>query len=122
MSKKLISDYKHVSKVTAKALIYEGKPAGRIIANWSDNPSGSVCSASVIVWGGSLGHLKNEKTGVTFNYANVGKAGGYGYDKLSQAVWQCFENVGIETLKVKPANGLTNEEFEAWGYVVADVC
>lgn len=122
MSKKVISEYKHVSKVTAKALIYEGKPAGRIIANWSDNPAGTVCSASVIVWGGPLGSSINEKTGATFNYRNIGKAGGYGYDKLSQAVWQCFQNVGKETLKVKPANGLTNEEFEAWGYVVADVC
>lgn len=119
---KRINEFKHVQGTTAKALIYEGKPAGRVIANWSDNPNGAVCTASVIIWGGPLGSSKNEKTGAQFNYNNLGKAGGYGYDKLSQAVWQCFNNVGIETKAVKPANGQTNEEFEAWGYIVADVC
>lgn len=119
---KTIKEFKHVQNTTAKALIYEGKPAGRIIANWSNNPAGSVCSASVIIWGGPLANIKNEKTGVEFNYANIGKAGGYGYDKLSQAVYQCFKNVGIETVAVKPANGRTDDEFTERGYVVFDIC
>lgn len=118
---KTIKDFKHVAGTTAKALIYEGKPAGRIIANWSDNPAGTVVSASVIIWSGPLKDAKNEKTVKELNYANIGKAGGYGYDKLSQAIYQCLVNAGIEPKKVKPANGLTNEEFEAWGYVVMDV-
>ncbi len=120
--KKLVTDLKHVAGTTAKALIFEGKPAGRIIANWSDNPAGTVCKASVIIWAGALRDAKNEKTGISFNYGNIGTAGGYGYEKLSQAIWQCFNNVGIETKEVKPANGKTNEEFEAWGYIVVDVC
>lgn len=120
--KKTVKEMKHVAGTTAKALIYDGKPAGRIIANWSDNPSGTVCSASVIIWGGPLADAKNEKTGRSFDYGNIGKAGGYGYDKLSQAVWQCFQNVGIETVAVKPGNGQTDQEFTQLGYVVFDVC
>jgi len=119
--KKLISDFKNVKNVTAKAILLNGKPAGRLIANWSDNPNGTVCSASVIIWSGELANAKNDKTGAEFNYCNIGKAGGYGYDKLSQAVWQCFNNVGIKTKAVKPANGQTNEEFEAWGYTIFDI-
>lgn len=56
-----------------------------------------------------------------FDYKFIGKAGGYGYDKLSQAVWQCFKNSGIEAKKVSPGNGQSREEFEAWGYVVCQV-
>jgi hypothetical protein len=122
MKKKLVTDLKHVAGTTAKALIFEGKPAGRIIANWSDNPAGTVCKASVIIWAGPLKDTKNENTGTCFNYLNIGTAGGYGYDKLSSAVWQCFNNAGVETKQVKPANGQTNEEFESWGYTIFDIC
>ena len=118
---KRVTEMKHVAGATAKALLFEGKPAGRVIANWSDNNNGTVCSASVLIWAGPLKDAKHPKTGKEFNYGNIGKAGGYGYDKLSQAVWQCFDNVGIETKKVKPANGMTDDEFIAWGYVIFDV-
>lgn len=119
---KTVTDFAHVANTTAKALIFDGKPAGRIIANWSDNPAGSVCSASVIIWGGPLAGVKHPKTGKELNYTNIGKAGGYGYDKLSQAVWQCLTNAGVQTEKVKPGNGLTDEEFTARGYIVFTVC
>lgn len=116
---KTVNEMKHANSVTAKALIFDGKPAGRIIANWSDNPSGSTCSASVIVWLGPLSEYS--ENGKELNYANIGKAGGYGYDKLSQAVWQCLVRAGVPVKEVKPGNGLTNQEFEAWGYIVADI-
>lgn len=119
--KKHITDLKSVKNVTAKAILFEGVPAGRLIANWSDNPSGSVCSASVIIWSGPLAYIINEKTGKSFNGTNIGKAGGYGYDKLSSAVWECFNNVGVETKKCQPGNGAVNEEFEQYGYVIFDV-
>jgi hypothetical protein len=119
---KTIKEFKHVAGTTAKAILFEGKPAGRLIANYSDNPNGTVCTASVIIWAGPLKEAKHPKTGKQFDYGNTGKAGGYGYDKLSQAVWQCFENVGIETIRVKPANGQTDEEFTARGYVIFDIC
>jgi hypothetical protein len=119
---KTIKEFKHVAGTTAKAILFEGKPAGRLIANWSDNPSGTVCTASVIIWAGPLKDAKHPKTGKEFNYGNIGKAGGYGYDKLSQAVWQCFQNVGIETVAVKPGNGQTDEEFSMRAYVIFDIC
>lgn len=119
---KTVSDFSHVKGTTAKALIFNGKFAGRIIANWSDNRAGTVCSASVIIWSGPLADFKHSKTSRGFDYGNIGKASGYGYDKLSQAVWQCFNNAGCEAKVVRPANGQTNEEFEAWGYVVCDIC
>lgn len=52
---------------------------------------------------------------------DIGKAGGYGYEKLSHAVWQCFEKVGVKAKVVKPGNGCTRGEFEAWGYEVIEV-
>jgi len=113
-----VNEMKHCAGSTAKAILFEGKPAGRLIANWSDNPAGTVCSASVILWAGPLKDMKHPKTGKEFNYGNVGKAGGYGYDKLSQAVWQCFNNAGVEAKVVRPANGQTEEEFTAWGYEI----
>jgi hypothetical protein len=119
---KTIKEFKHVAGTTAKALIYEGKPAGRIIANWSDNPAGTVCSASVIIWAGPLKDAKHPKTGKGLNYGNIGKAGGYGYDKLSQAVYNCLVNAGVEPETVKPGNGQTDEEFTNRGYVIFDIC
>jgi hypothetical protein len=119
---KTVNEMKHVSGTTAKAILLNGKPAGRIVANWSDNPAGTVCSASVVIWAGALSECKHEKTGKQFNYANIGKAGGYGYDKLSAAVYQCFNNAGVETKVVSPGSGQVNEEFEAHGYTVFDIC
>ena len=112
---------KHCAGSTARAILFEGKPAGRLIANWSDNRAGAVCSASVVLWAGPLKDARHPKTGKEFNYGNIGKAGGYGYDKLSEAVWQCFNNAGIETKVVRPANGLTDEEFVAWGYEIFSI-
>lgn len=112
---KTIKDFKHVAGTTAKALIFEGKPAGRIIANWSDNPSGTVCTASVIIWAGPLAYSN-------FNYANIGKAGGYGYDKLSSAVTQCFHNANVQPVAVSSGNGRTDDEFTERGYIIFDIC
>lgn len=75
-------DGKHVKGVSAIALLWEGKEAGKIIANWSDNPAGSVCTATVSVWAGSLKD--------SFNYEkNTARARGYGYDKLAS----CLERI-----------------------------
>jgi hypothetical protein len=119
---KRVTDFQHVKSVTAKALIFDGKPAGRIIANWSDNPAGTVCSASVIVWAGPLKDAKHPKTGKGLNYGNIGKAGGYGYDKLSAAVYHCLVNAGIEPETVRSGNGQTDEEFINRGYIIFDIC
>jgi hypothetical protein len=117
---KRITDLKGPQNTTAWALLYNGKPAGKLIANWSNNRAGTVCSASVYIYSGPL-DLKDQTGDFKLDFGTVGKAGGYGYDKLSQAVYQCFEKAGIETKKVRPANGLTREEFEAWGYEVFEI-
>lgn len=117
---KRVTEMQGPANTNAWALIFAGKPAGKMVANWSNNPNGTVCSASVYIWAGPL-DLKDQKGKFKFDYGTVGKAGGYGYDKLSQAVWQCFEKVGIPTKEVKPANGRTRDEFEAWGYTVIEV-
>lgn len=114
---KRVTEMKGPQATTAWALLYNGKPAGKLIANWSDNRAGSVCSASVIIWGGPLDMKENKG----FDFSIVGKAGGYGYDKLSQAVWQCFKKSGIDVKVVSPGNGQTREEFEEWGYEVVEV-
>lgn len=112
---KQVNDLKHVQNTTAVALLFNGKPAGRIVANWSDNPAGSVCTASVIIWAGPL-----ENAG--FDYRTTGRAGGYGYDKLSQAVWQCFKKLKVDTIAVQPANGRTLDEFTERGYEAFTIC
>lgn len=67
---------KHVEHVTAIALLWEGKKAGKIVCNWSDNPSGTVCTASLSIRRGPLADITNAH----------GRAGGYGYDKRSAAI------------------------------------
>ena len=116
---KRVFDMKGPKSTTAWALLHNGNYAGKLVANWSDNNAGTVCSASLLIWSGPLSDP--EKVNHKFNFGIVGKAGGYGYDKLSQAVWQCFQKAGIETKIVKPANGRTREEFEAWGYTVCEI-
>ena len=81
MTTKNIYDYSHVKGVSYACLSHHastrpGGFAGRIVANWSDNPAGSVCTAQVSIWEGPLACIPN----------TIGRAGGYGYDKLSAAI------------------------------------
>lgn len=106
-------DLKHVKSTTAWALLFQGEEAGRVVANWSDNPAGSVCTATLSIWKGPLayhsdGHL-------------TASARGYGYDKLSQAVYYALKAGKFEPKTVRPGNGQTRQEFEAWGYQVVSV-
>jgi hypothetical protein len=117
---KRVHEMKGPQSTTAWALLFNGKPAGKMVANWSNNSNGTVCSASVYIYNGPL-DLKQQTSKYKLDFGNIGKAGGSGYDKLSQAVYQCFLNCGIETKTVRPANGRTRDEFEAWGYEVIEV-
>lgn len=76
----------HVRKVKAWAVTYNGEMAGRIVANSSDNPNGSVCTATVGFWGGPLKDIN----------ASTGRAGGYGYDKFSAAVSYALNKIGVK--------------------------
>jgi len=99
-------DLSHVKSVTAVALMFEGQHAGRIVANWSDNPMGSVCTVTVGIW---LGPLKDMPK-------KTERAGGYGYDKLASALEQLFGG-GC------PGGGRSSvwQWLESKGYVVVEV-
>ena len=93
MTTKNIFDYSHVKSVSAFALINidTAEIVGRIIANFSDNPAGSVCTAQIFFDHPKLvKKTESYKTeflkGQTFEKPLIGKAGGYGYDKLSSAI------------------------------------
>ena len=91
-------DGKHVMMVAVAVLVHpdsdrEGAYAGRIVANWSDNPAGSVCTATVSINSGPLAFIPNVS----------GKAGGYGYDKLSAAIYDALRRA-------------RDGEGEAWKY------
>jgi len=81
---KNIFDYKHVKQVSCYSLQDKTTKdiTGKIIANWSDNPNGAVCTAQVILWNSNNYNL----TQCSGEPIAIGKAGGYGYDKLSAAI------------------------------------
>lgn len=92
---KNIFDYSPVKSVSAIALIdmKTKEPCGKIVASWSDNPNGSVCTAQVIIHNAEkFGIVAKERTVDLMGNPTklpcilMGKAGGYGYDKLSSAI------------------------------------
>ena len=112
---KNIFDFPHVKSVRAWALMRKGKMAGKIVANFSDNPAGSVCTAQVIIWTGPLSEEKIEVPA-------LGKAGGYGYDKFSAAVSGSLIRLGFNPGTMS-GEGDTSVKafFEKNGYVVVEV-
>ena len=108
-------DLAHVKSVTAWALFFDGEGCGRIVANWSDNPNGSVCTATVAVWDGPLDGLPR----------TTGKAGGGGYCKLSAAVAEALDRVMIRPADSEPISGrgrrAVEKFFESYGYTVFQV-
>lgn len=102
---KNIFDYSHVKQVSCFVLSdKETKEiTGKIIANWSDNPNGSVCTAQVILFNNRKYGLeeKESKTrdGDYRPELAIDKAGGCGYDKLSAAIWYAmkkgFKDFGV---------------------------
>lgn len=104
--KRTAYDLAHVKSVTAVALMFEGKQAGKIVANWSDNPAGSVCTATVSIWDGPLKELPK----------STASAGGYGYDKLSACLSELLDGC--------PDSGRSScyQWLEKQGYGVMEVC
>ena len=111
---KTVPELKFCSGTTAWALLYQGKYAGKVIANWSDNPAGSTCSASVVIWEGPL---KSDK----FNEQNIGRCGGMNWFKWAEAIVQCFDNAGIKIKTDVFENTDVEKEFVAWGYEICEV-
>ena len=112
-------DCTHVRGVSAYVIIHPDYPrtvAGRIVANHSDNPNGSVCTATVHIFAGPLSACP----------FTTGKAGGYGYDKLSAAVQDALDRAGWEGKpKIPPFGGdgmdAVARWFESFGYVCVSV-
>lgn len=59
--------------MTAQALLFDGKPVGRIVIKF-----GNAATAYVQIWGSSMA---------------IGRATGYGYDKASAAVMAAIEGM-----------------------------
>lgn len=98
---KNIFDYSHIKSVSALVLIDKDSKElrGKIICNWSDNPNGSVCTSQVFHYFESDKLIKKQgeyKTeflkGKKFDSPLIGKASGYGYDKLSSAIGSAIYN------------------------------
>ena len=128
MKNKNIFDYSHVTSVSAIVLLKEGKAAGKIICNWSDNPAGSVCTAQVMLYDGIISakvkqkHVKTEFLDCMLPEVMIGKAGGYGYDKRGAAIAAALRKGGIlDLLPVEGASGNERSVFEAAGFTWIDV-
>lgn len=121
--KKNVFDLNHVKSVSAIALLKDGKSVGRIVANWSDNANGSICTAQVMLWDGKISdqvkkvRLKTESLDCEVSATMIGKAGGYGYDKLSSAIASALREGGIDKIiKVEGASGNQQKAFEDAGF------
>ena len=93
-------DKKHVKSVRCVALLLNGEPAGKIVADYSDNPNGSVVTATFSIW--------NDDTDT-----QSARAGGYGYDKFCACVEQFLETRSL---------GNWESAMEKAGYTVFQVC
>ena len=128
MKNKNIFDLKHVKSVSAILLLKEGKPVGKIICNWSDNPAGSVCTAQVLMYDGEISvkikekHIKTDYLDCHLPGTMIGKAGGYGYDKRSSAIAHALQEGGIhDLLPVQGGSGNERQVFESAGFTWVDV-
>lgn len=67
------AECKHAKSVRVVALVERStaRVVGKIIGHYSDNPAGSVCTATLYQFGYD---------------AQTARAGGYGYDKFSDAL------------------------------------
>ena len=121
-------DRSHVKSVTAWALFHDGKHAGNVVANYSDNPNGSVAVCTVNLFSGPLAFIPSA----------TGQAGGGGYCKFSAAFDDAIsravksgkgdtddDTAKLRALKVPELHGRGASACRAWlescGYVVASV-
>ena len=128
MKNRNIYDYKMVKGVSAIALLKAGKPVGKIVANWSDNPAGSVCTAQVMLWDGPISEqikkrqVKTDFLNCELSVVMIGKADGYGYDKLSAAISAALRVGGLEKLlPVEGGSGNQRSVFEKAGFEWVEV-
>lgn len=104
-------EFNHVKSVKAWAVLFDGEEAGRIVANFSDNPNGSVCTSSVGFWAGPL---KGKES-------STGRAGGYGYDKFSASVSSALSKIGVKNDVDGRGAASVRSLLEGLGYQVIEV-
>ena len=125
---KTIYEYTHVKSVSCIVLIDKTSKeiAGKIIANWSDNPNGSVCTAQVIIYNSEDRGLKAKKSKQKYYSSDdympelaIGKASGYGYDKLWTAIYAAMRKGYDWEFEHRPFAGVgesgTREFFSLMG-------
>jgi len=114
---------KHTKSVSVIVLLYEGKQAGSIISNWSDNPNGSVCTTTVTIYEGPLEITRKETIDLMGKQTelvspwNTAKAGGYGYCKFSQSVGEAIGQTQLNGC----GEGAVRELFESKGYTYISI-
>lgn len=115
-SKKSAYDYAHVKMSTAKAILFKGEYAGKIVCNWTDNPAGTGCIMTLNFWKGPI--AKWMKGTITVREGS----GSSGYDKLSAAFESCIRKMD-KAPKDRPSlsSGDINSFLEHYGYVVCTV-
>ncbi len=128
-------DCKHVKSVRAWALLHTDAPlasygpserphtAGKVVADYSDCRTGSVCTVTVCVWAGPLDTMRAavEAKRKTFEGMN-GRAGGYGYCKFSAAFHDAVKKVDPEIKGVSSAGDTAVRAYlEGLGYTVIEV-
>lgn len=104
-------DCKNVKGVRVWVLLRGNEICGRMVASFSDNPRGSVCTATISAWAGPL--AGNEKL--------TGRAGGGGYDKLSSAISSALNSGGFQNIFAGVGTPATIRWFKSQGYDVHDI-
>jgi len=101
-----------VARVSAFVLVFNGERAGRIILAFPSDGAGIV-KASVNAWAGPLADYN----------AMRGTAGGYGYDKMSSAIWDALYRADVPDLDDFGGRGESSVRtwFESLGYQLWDV-
>lgn len=108
---KHVLDTQGPKSVSAVALMKDGKLAGKIVANYSNNPNGSVCTAGVWIWD------LPEPSG----YYGQGRAAGYGYCKFSSAVNQACRALGLDADFHAAGHSAVQSFFEEFGYTYVSI-
>lgn len=133
-------DCKHVKSVRAWALFHPdasqdpnardaaARYAGKVVADYSDNPAGSVVTCTVVVWHGPLARMREayeEKRGGGCRVVEnpmTGRAGGGGYCKFSAAFHGAVRMVDPSAKDLSGrGEPVCRAYLESHGYTVVEV-
>jgi hypothetical protein len=95
---------KHFDNFQGCLLFKDGKYFGKILAYWTKTNIGRTCHAYMLIGDG------NAET-----FIGYGKAGGYGYDKYSAAIYEALQGSGYH---VTFGRGKVQQELEEQGLTI----